>query len=77
MKTLSTPQNSELNEVIDNLLVGMPDEFFRMERREQDELWKAVLRKINDGIRETEKLAMFAEEWIRLYRFFGETRIVA
>jgi hypothetical protein len=55
------------------LLVGMPDEFFRMERGEQDEVWKAILRKINEGIRESEKLAMFAEEWLRLYRFFGQT----
>jgi hypothetical protein len=59
------------------LLVGMPDEFFGLHRTEQDELWKAVLRKVNEGIRETEKLVMFAEEWLRLYRFFGQSRIVA
>lgn len=58
-------------DVFSQLLVGMPDEFFGMHRSEQDELWKAVLRKVNEGIKEPEKLSLFTEEWVRLYRNYG------
>lgn len=58
-------------EAFQQLLIGMPDEFFGMQRTEQDELWKAVLRKVNEGIKEPEKLSLFTEEWIRLFRNYG------
>lgn len=58
-------------DVFSQLLIGMPDEFFRMGRSAQDETWKAVLRKVNEGIKEPEKLSLFTEEWIRLFRNYG------
>jgi len=62
-------------EAFAQLLIGMPDEFFGMHRTDQDALWKAVLAKINSGVRDTQNLTLFAGEWLRLYQFFGMPQI--
>lgn len=53
------------------LLAGMPDEFFRMGKPDQDAVWKAILKKVNEGVKDTDLLIIFIEEWFRLYRYFG------
>jgi hypothetical protein len=62
-------------EAFAQLLVGLPNDFFGMHRIDKDALWKAILAKINEGVKDIQKLILFANEWIRLYGLFAMPQV--
>ena len=50
-------------------IVGsLPNEFFKLNRTNQEALWKAILMKINEGISDIEKLIIFAGNWLDIFQ---------
>jgi len=50
-----------------DMLIQLPDEFFKLHNQTQEALWKAVLAKINEGTKDLHELVIFAHSWIELY----------
>jgi hypothetical protein len=50
-----------------DVLIGLPNEFFKLHESTQDALWEAILAKINEGTKNIQELIIFALFWLELY----------
>lgn len=55
------------------ILISLPDIFFKMDRNVQDALWAAVRAQINDGVTDIGKLIKFGRMWVQMYPIVKET----